>query len=175
MTQPPLNILCDILAVPAPPVGYKSNYRLTYTKKKRGVASYWHLSPGWCYFSRPPAHQIHDANMSKPWTHQMKRSLKSPSDALPFYPYMSAKHFCNVSTQSYKICSLPWTRFRLGSTGPPMTQPPLNRLCDILAVSAPPMGYKSNYRLTYTKKKRGVASYWHQSPGWCYFSRPPAH
>ena len=123
MTQPPLNILCDIFAVPAPPVGYKSNNRLTYTKKKRGIASYWHQSPGWCYFSRPPAHQIHDANMCKPRTHQMKKSLKAPSEALRFFSYIAYKHGCNVSPQSYKIYYPPWTRFRLGSTGPPMTGP----------------------------------------------------
>ena len=116
MTQPPLNRLCDILAVSAPPVGYKPNNRLTYTKKKTGVASYWHQSPGWCYFSRPPAHQIHDANMCKPRTHQMKKSLKAPSDALHFFSYMAYKHGCNVSPQSYKIYYPPWTRFRLGST-----------------------------------------------------------
>ena len=123
MTQPPLNILCDIFAVPAPPVGYKSNYRLTYTKKKRGIASYWHQSPGWCYFSRPPAYQFHDANMCKPRTHQMKKSFKAPSEALHFFSYIAYKHGCNVSPQSYKIYYPPWTRFRLGSTGPPMTGP----------------------------------------------------
>ena len=65
-------------------------------------------SPGWCNLSRPQAHQINDANkILNHTTHQMKKVFKTPVLNSSFFSYVSAKHFCNVSPQSFPIYSLP--------------------------------------------------------------------